>query len=121
MFSEMTEYELKDKLIQLGWKISKNHFKSTYNDIGWYAWTSLKDIPNCECNEKPPSLIIEPYQAFIGEEQLLRSVEFRLTGESKGRWYSLNLYSVPFHETEEVIPDAIKNLSAAWAAITEQL
>lgn len=115
----MQHEELRDRLQELGWRIAKNNVRKEYNEADWYAWQANRhdvDWPDCECNDKPPSIIIEPHQFQIGEHEV-SSVEFIVTGEAGGNWYNLRLYSVPFHDVEAKIGTAIKTLGAAWGAV----
>ena len=119
----MQHEELRDRLQALGWRISKNQLRAEYNEANWYAWLPDRaelSLPHCECNDKPPSIVIEPFQFNMGASEA-RSVEFKITGEAGGNWYTLTMYSVPFTEAEAKIRTAIRGLGAAWSAVVAEV
>lgn len=112
----MTPAELKESLIAAGWTISIQPRKT---GCDWYAWARKREgIPDCACNDKPPSFVVTPYAIDVNGPW--HSVEFSVCGElPNGRWVELKVYSVPMDEAMEAIDPARKALFAAWTAAVE--
>lgn len=119
----MDQKDLKKTLKDLGWRIENNSLADRLNEATWYAWLPNRTNlgwSNCECNNKPPTLVIKPYQinlSYPNKDIYSKSVEFTLTGEVKGNWHTLTIYGVPFDQAVEKIPFAIKQLGNAWTAL----
>lgn len=111
----MTMDELRAELEALGWRFGYNAHKPT--GVGWHAWKRLPDWPDCELNNKPPSLGLTPYSAEANGKKW-SSVEFSVCGEAQGQWFMLKLYSVQADDAIATIPKAEASLGAAWRAVT---
>ena len=76
----------------------------------------MPEMPHCTCNERPPSLILWPYSSPFNKHnaETHDSVEFEITGEAKGNWFKLKMYSVDMAEAIDKIPAAEKYLGGAW-------
>lgn len=112
--------QLRAALEVAGWRVCEaNEYEM--NECKWYAWLPKRPAtwPDCECNDKPPSVTMRPF--FLTINGLDHgSVEFGLCGELHGRWHNLTMYSVAPDEAMDAIPEALKYLGAAWCAIAEQ-
>lgn len=112
--------QLRAALEVAGWHFCEaNEYEM--NECKWYAWLPKRPAtwPDCECNDKPPSVTMRPF--FLTINGLDHgSVEFGLCGELHGRWHNLTMYSVAPAEAMDAIPEALKYLGAAWCAIAEQ-
>lgn len=113
----MTPDELKEKLIASGWAMGSQPRET---GCDWYAWARNREgIPDCACNDKPPSFVLTPYHIDMRSSKW-RSVEFSVCGEMpNGRWVDLRVYSVPMDEAMDAIEPARKALFAAWTAAVE--
>lgn len=113
----MQPEQLKAKLQEAGWSIVKD--AASTRGVDWYAWIKQDGIPNCCTNEKPPIIVIYPWNLEVGGRQW-DSVQFEIVGDAgNDSWYSLKAYSVPMDEAIETIPKASKILRAAWIAACE--
>lgn len=111
--SDVTD-ELRAELTALDWRIEG---KSKDTGVGWYAWKRLEGAADCVCNDKPPSLIITPYEVAV-HGKTWRSAEFEVTGEvANGRWLKLKAYSVQIDEVIDAIPECSLLLRSAWNAV----
>lgn len=113
----MHHEDLKAILSAAGWRSAKNPINDSMNGADWYAWkpgrTSARE---CVCNEKPPSVTVNPYQ-FDMHGHTHASAEIRLTGElPSGQWVDFKVYSVPMNEVMDVLPGALEALEVAWVA-----
>lgn len=108
--------ELKSALEAAGWRIAKSHHDNM-NDADWYAWQpSRTSARECQCNDKPPSVTVNPYQ-FAINGHTHSSAEIRLAGEMpNGRWVDFRVYSVPMKEVMDALPGALDALESAWVA-----
>ncbi len=114
----MQHEKLRDALAAKGWRIADNTVAARGNLARWYAWWPKRNtkLRACECNEKPPSVCIEP-SVFELDEQLHGTVTFRLVGQFGGRWFDLRCYSVPLSDCIRTIPSATAALERAWMAL----
>jgi hypothetical protein len=114
--SELNTTQLQAHLKAAGWRIDKKPTQDTMDKCDWYAWqpTCPDDWPDCEGNDKPPSLVITP-TVF----DMPGSVTFSLRGQMGGQWYDLWLYSVPIDDAIQTIDKATSSLGAAWKAIAQ--
>ena len=121
----MDEIEkLRADLVLTGWRIERNSLNDRMNIADWYAWHPKRpsDWPNCQCNNKPPSLCIYPYAVNLQQqEKTLANVEVEVCGELAGRWYKLRTYSITAGEAMEALPSITVSLGAAWKAIAAQV
>lgn len=113
--------ELKSELKDAGWRIDKKPTRSHMDRCDWYAWQPKRpdEWPDCDCNDKPPSLTLQPSCIEVND-RLHTSVEFDLCGEKHGRWHALKVYSIKLDEAMDAIPKATAHLGAAWKAIAAQ-
>jgi hypothetical protein len=110
---------LRAELEAAGWRIWPNSNASQSNDCKWYACTKLADdVPDCQTNGKPPSLLIQPYSHVLNGRPFEQS-EFSVTGETGGVWLSLKAYSINTKDAVASIPKARALLLAAWTAATK--
>lgn len=109
---------LRTDLDAAGWRIEEKPVRDATELCDWYAWKPNRpyDWPNCECNNKHPSLTIRPY-LLRGGERLHGGAEFSLCGQADGEWYDLKLYAVRLEDVMATIPKAKASLGAAWKAI----
>lgn len=109
---------LREELQAAGWRIAHKPISDASDLCEWYAWQPQrpKDWPDCECNDKPPSLTLHPF-LFQMREHLHGGAEISLCGEMHGQWYDLKLDSVRLEDAIATVPTAKRSLGAAWIAI----
>ena len=108
---------LKSALESAGWRIDNDGLAGERTPK-WYAWKRGKGLPDCECNDKPPSLCIKPWDmAQFGHGV---SAEIDITGESGGQWYKLQAYGISADTLMDRLPEVTDRLGTAWAAIAER-
>jgi hypothetical protein len=109
--------ELKAALIDAGLKVWPETLGGPLH-CGWNAYRSLKGATWCHCNDKPPQLIVEPFEfTHPHDGSVHRSVQFRLVGELPcGEWADLRIYSVPIDKAMGLLPVADTILRATWEA-----
>lgn len=114
--SELNTTQLQAYLKSAGWRIDKKPMQDPMDKCDWHAWQPKcqDDWPDCEGNDKPPSLVITP-TVF----DTPGSVTFSLRGQIGGQWYDLRLYSVPIVDAIQTIDKATSSLGAAWKAIAQ--
>jgi hypothetical protein len=112
--------QLRDDIKAAGWRIAKKSVYDSIDRCGWYAWLAKRPSgwPDCECNEKPPSLTMTP-TVFDMHGSAHGSATFALCGQMGGQWYDLKLYSVALDEAMQTIDQATRSLGAAWQAIAQ--
>jgi hypothetical protein len=115
----MPAEQLRAGLEAAGWRIDRDSMRDPMNRCDWYAWMPKRpaDWPDCECNDKPPSLVIWPSYLRLPDGREMAGVEFEVTGESGGRWFKLRMYSVQPNEALAAAEEAVAGLGAAWTAI----
>ena len=106
--------QFKSQLQQDGWAISNHTLEN--RGVDWYAWKSLDGVPDCECNQKPPSICIMPWRLHHGAI-VLESCEVEVAGKAKGQWIRLEAYSVRIDEAIECLPRITEQLRAAWISV----
>lgn len=115
----MIPNQLRHSLEALGWRTDEQHLVHSGNECRWYAWAprEMRKTPtDCACNDKPPSLAIEPFSFEMNGVQH-SSVTFRLTGElPSSRWVDFRVYSVDMDECVQEIDAAKAVLLGAWEA-----
>ena len=84
--SELNTTKLQAHLKAAGWRIDKKPMQDPMDKCDWHAWqpTCPDDWPDCEGNNRPPSLVITP-TVF----DMPGSVTFSLRGQMGGKWYDL--------------------------------
>lgn len=115
--------DLKAALIAAAWRVEKNYMTHDYNLADWYAWRPKlpEGWPDCECNDKPPALMLWPSAGVVPNTgQIYSGAEFEVCGELHGRWFKLRSYSYRLDEVIEAAPQATAHLGAAWIAIAKQ-
>lgn len=85
----------------------------------WYACLKTQ-LPAraCECNkDKVMQLIIYPYVLKVPNVPERQTAEIELTGEYKGLWYKLRVYSLTFDEAINRLNEIEAALIGAWNAL----
>ena len=108
-------HTLRTKLETLGFTTGQNHQSMPENECRWYAWRPLAGGRDCECNEKPPSLIVTPYLYTIRDRQYT-STEVAVTGQ-RGEWFHIKAYSVNPEALPEALPQIEAAIGRAWNAL----
>lgn len=118
----MNQHELRSCVAAAGWRIERNPLRDEFNECDWYAWQSKRppDWPDCECNDKPPSMTMWPSFGHLPGAREFGSVEFEVNGEMGGRWFQLRMYSVKPDEAMRAADEAVTALGAAWKALAAQ-
>lgn len=111
----MTPDQLKAALRADGWRLEGRGLGRN-SGVPWYAWKRLQDAVDCTCNEKPPSLIVEPWESIDGAGKAWRSVEIEITGEVRDTWVNFKAYSINMEDAMAELPRATAVLLAAWNA-----
>lgn len=104
--------EIKVWLESEGFTIGRDNMKSEMNTVDWYAWRRIDGI-DCECNDKPPSLVIWPYR-YNHSGQIFEPAEIEIIGKRKGVWWKLKAYAIQAEDVKEKLPMIEKNLVHAW-------
>lgn len=114
----MNSEQLRAAMEAAGWRTERNPMRDDYNQCDWYAWLPKRppEWPDCECNDKPPSLTLWPSFLRLPDGRAMSGVEFELTGETGGRWLKLRMYSVKPEEALPAVEEAKSLLGAAWIA-----
>ena len=114
--TDLNTTKLQEYLKSAGWRIDKKPMQDQMDKCDWYAWQPKcpDDWPDCECNDKPPSLVITPTVFDVPG-----SVTFSLRGQMGGQWYCLKMYSVPMDDAMQTIGKATSGLGAAWKVIAQ--
>lgn len=102
--------------LRLALKSNGWHFghPMTETGVSWYAWKRLAGAVDCACNDKPPSLILTPYEMHLSAS-VVSSVEFEVTGElPNSRWAKFQVYSIRVPEVLQAIPECADILTTAW-------
>jgi hypothetical protein len=116
MHTEMTGKDLEYQLAMAGWSFGSGIDKNT--GVSWYAYHRLIGGANCACNDKPPSLIIKPYDTTFGNQGPFRSVQFEIRGElANGHWVEFSVYGVKYEEVMSDMERCTKVLLTAWNAV----
>ena len=112
---------LQDDIKAASWRIAKKPMYDSIDRCEWYAWLAKRpsDWPDCECNDKPPSMTMTPSVLEI-HGGAHGSVTFALCGQMGGQWYDLKLYAVALDEAMQTAEKATRILGAAWQAIAQQ-
>jgi len=116
----ITPETLKQTLAADGWRFAPEPHST---GVGWYAYRNL-NVPelgevvlDCTSNEKPPQVIIKPWEMERRGDTPYRSVEFSVAGEVGGdQWVTFKVYSVSMDDAIATIPRATEILLAAWNA-----
>lgn len=112
----MEHQELKQKLEELGFKIYDNDLLDQANLSRWYACRRIPDIRHCDCNEKPPQLVIQPHY-YVFDYYPHRTCEVFIVGEYDGVWYELKAYSLLPEEMLEKLDAIEAKLVGAWEGL----
>jgi hypothetical protein len=97
----MNAEKLREELTTLGWKVydgGKSYPASPVHGPGtpgWYACISPRVGPDCECNDKPPQIVLEPYIPNVSGEV---TVELSLCAQMRGVWWNVKCYSLTGEE-----------------------
>lgn len=112
----MNSEQLRAAFEGAGWRIDRNPMLGEGNECDWYAWMSQRPTgwPDCEYNNKPPSLIAWPFLGRRPDGRGVDGVTFEVTGETHGRWLKLQMYTVRPDEAVQAANEAVIMLGAAW-------
>jgi hypothetical protein len=96
-----------------------SHLTDDRNTIKWIAYRPINhDLRDCECNDKPPQLVINPYEWFMNDNHHF-SCEIEITGEYNGLWFQLKSYSISLEDIMTNLDGIELMLSRSWNAIKE--
>ena len=114
----MNSNTLKQTLIDAGYRIGPTIKRDT--GVTWYAYKRLAGATDCACNDKPPSLVLQPYDMRIGNpDRTIQNIEFEIAGETaSGGWVNFTQYGG--NTWENVLEQAQKAenvLRRAWEAV----
>lgn len=111
--------ELKARLYEIGFKMEDNRDEPS-NKVRWRAYRTLPTQVECQCNDRPPVLIVHPFMfdGFLQRDGIImRSVEFAITGElANGDWLNSKVYAVAVDKALAKLPDIERTLVAVWEA-----
>jgi hypothetical protein len=112
--------KLRVTLESQGFTTGANNLAGQHNDCRWYAWRRLPaGARDCDCNEKPPSLIVTPH-LFSMRDRQYASVEVSVTGQKDNPWFALKAYSIGVDELPESLPQIEAALLRAWNALHKE-
>ncbi len=114
----MTMTEFRAAIEAAAWAIYESPSLAASSGVPWYACLGQADLPDCQNNEKPPSLVAFP-SAFEVNGTVRESVEYDLAGEVAGQWIKLTAYAIPLDQALAALPRAKRMLRAAWMAAVE--
>jgi hypothetical protein len=98
-------------------RVTTNHHAAQENDCKWYAYRRLGgDVRDCACNDKPPSLIVQPH-LFRMRDRQYSSVEVTITGQVAHPWFQIKTYSIGLDELPDALPGIEAALARAWNAL----
>lgn len=112
----MNSKELFAALEAAGWRVESNPLPSQENRIKWYAYRRLLGATDCICNDKPPSIVITPYE-FDLQGKLMQSADFEVTGETAFGWVKFAVYGISFDDVLIRADEKEIALRAAWEAV----
>lgn len=106
-------------LIDQGFKILIDPFKSRFNACNWYACRySALPARQCETNEgKPVQIVITPFDNDTPETPRRLSAEINITGEAASTWFKIEAYSLDQDEVRSRLPEIERMLVNAWNAL----
>jgi hypothetical protein len=108
--------DLREWLTANDFNTGPNNLAGQDNGCKWYAWRRLPaDSRDCECNDKPPSLIVTP-QLYVIRDRQYMSAEVAVTGQL-GEWFQLKAHSVNVGELPAALPGIEAALVRAWNAL----
>ena len=107
-------HDLKQWLIDKGFKSYNNHLKSEYNMVDWYAARRTNSKRDCECNNRPVNLVVWPCSMRIPDGAIHESTSIEVTGEYNGLWYKLEAYSLSVDELKKNFDKIEESLVRAW-------
>ena len=108
--------ELRQWLIDKGFKIYDNPIASQYNQERWYACKRTTSKRECSSNKKPVQIIVNPYTATM-RHGIHENVIVDLTAEYMGVWWKLAAYSMSPDELKKKLTQIEKRLVKAWEAL----
>ena len=106
--------ELRVWLGDRGFQIERDNLVNGAESMcNWIAWRKLKVFANeCECNEKPPSFVVKPYE-YMGWE----SVACEIVGELSGIWFRVKAYGMKPDELKKRMDEVEEILVNGWNAL----
>ncbi len=113
----MTPDQLKASLTELGFKFGPGNLTG----VNWYAWRELPEGAALQCvnNEKPPSLIIEPW-ALTGQHEHVYSANINISGAYKigdlQVWVRHSAYSLALDDVLPLLDRVQALLINCWNA-----
>lgn len=116
----MTRQEVIDFFEKRGY----NEYSLTILRESTVVWNGEKrqtkrNVPNCECNDRPPSFHVIIHDWEIANDPYHRdfkSIEIEIVGEKHGQWFNLKCYSINWNNLEKQISVAESCLLNAWIA-----
>lgn len=108
--------ELKQWLIDKGFRIYDEIIPDQYNIVKWYACKRTKSKRECGCNKKPVQIVVSPYKCTMNHG-IHESITVDITAEYKGLWYKFQVYSLSTDEFKKKLNIIEKRLVNAWEAL----
>lgn len=91
-------------------------YQTVLSSARCFEFPQLVGTPNCDLNDRPPSLHVEIYSDH-GEHH--GGVQAKMYGTASGRALSANIYSIRRDELEAMFPTLLKVAAAVWVAFAE--
>jgi len=76
------------------------------------------DGPECECNERPPQIIVTVWGDYNGHAG---NVEFEVVGQQGGEWLKAKIYTVTREKAMGMLPIATEVLKSVWGAYCTEM
>lgn len=89
---------------------------NTHYDVGYILCKTFKDycVPDCQCNNAPPQIVITPYQFIFGDGRRHEAFELELTGEDSSAMWPHIKYCLQPDEIEEKLDSTISKMYSSW-------
>lgn len=108
---------LKEDLKAQGWKIASKRFRPQDTGVEWEAYKPDDSLPDCLCNDKPPSVVICPWYMPADERHPeVQSCEVVIRGETNENvWVELKAYGL--HPEIDDVLIGVNQVKAAWLGV----
>lgn len=87
------------------------------NVCNWYSCLRQDDLPECQCNEKPPQIVAWPSERQWHVCGPARNIGLEITAESDDVWVRVEAFNVPEDELVDKYAVWLERLRMAYRAI----
>lgn len=108
-----SDERMKTELEKLGYRIEKGRF----SDEPWYAWKGTQGTPECNANDRPPCITVNPH-IFNASNIFFHEYTVELCAQTPiGEWVKLMFYGLKEDKVLGKLRTIEGSLSAAWCLI----